>query len=95
MKNLVARVILAYKKRLKKVRKKRPLKDRLKARRYYRLHRNAIRLKRSRYMRQNKKFLKKRKSFKRSTAPKKFKSPVLNKKTVKKKSKSIHAPKRK
>ena len=94
MKDLIARVILAYKKRLKKVRRKRPLKDRLKARRYYRLHRSKIRLQRKRYLRDNNKFLKKRKFFKRNTAPKKYKAPVTNKKKTTKK-RSIHAPKRK
>jgi hypothetical protein len=94
MKNIIARVILAYKQRIRKPRRRRPLKDRLKARKYYRLHRNQIRLQRKRYLKQNRKFLERRKTFKRSTAPKKFKAPISTKKKVNRK-KSIHAPKRK
>lgn len=62
----VARVILAYKRRLvKKVKRRTPL-QRLKARQYYKRHKSKIRLQRRRYMLKNRLFTKTRKLFKRT-----------------------------
>lgn len=103
MKEIVARIILAYKRRLTRVLKRRSAIDRYKARQYYRKHKTSIKLRRKRYTKQNKMFLKTRKLFKRTkpswlTRSKKPKIPKKSKPTFPKpkaKKSKAYAPKRK
>lgn len=103
MKEIVARIILAYKRRMVKTLKRRPAAERYKARQYYRKHKTSIKLRRKRYTSQNKMFLKTRKLFKRTkpswlTKSKKYKAPKKSKPTFpkpKSKKPKAYAPKRK
>lgn len=67
MENLVLRIIEAYKRRLFKKLKKRSPVERLKARTYYRTHKNKILLNRRRYQHKTSPFKKTKKFFKRTT----------------------------
>lgn len=75
----ILRVITAYKRRLVRHLKRRSSAERLKARRYYRVHKTKIKMQRKRYMRKNKLFLRSRKLFKRAKphwlSPKKTHQP--------------------
>lgn len=103
MKELVKRIILAYKRSFSKKLKKRSAIDRYKARQYYKRNKNKIKLRRKQYMKRNKTFTKARKLFKRTKPAwmsKKNKSKTFKPKLYKpKKPKStkpgkIYAPKR-
>jgi hypothetical protein len=66
MNSKIARVVLAYKRRLIRKLKRRSPITRMKARQAYRKRKAVIRLQRRRYLKRNKVFLKSRKVFKRS-----------------------------
>lgn len=95
----VFRVIVAFKRRVGKVFKKRSPVAKFKARLYYKKHKAKLRISRKRYINRNKMFLKSRKRTKRVkphvTKAKKFKTPKphfhkAKKPTVRK----FHAPPR-
>lgn len=92
----VARIILAYKKRVKQVLKRRSPQQRLKSRLYYRKHKAKIRLQRKKYLRKNKIFMKSRKLFKRTRPSWMTKKPRTGKPggVKKPKIKKFKAPKR-
>lgn len=103
MKEIVKRIILAYKRSFSKKLKRRSAIDRYKARQYYRRHKAKIRLHRKQYMKKNRVFTKTRKLFKRtkpawmSKRPKihKFKPKFFKPKKIKfTKPGKIYAPKR-
>jgi hypothetical protein len=107
----IFRVITAYKRRFVRHVKRRSSSERLKARRYYRVHKAKIKLQRKRYIRKNKLFMRTRKLFKRVKpawlSPKKSRQPTKKKfhphakrpKSVRKplrpKIRKVHAPRRK
>ena len=66
MKELVKRIILAYKRSFSKKLKRRSAIDRYKARQYYKRNKSKIKLRRKQYMKRNKTFTKARKLFKRT-----------------------------
>lgn len=103
MKEIIKRVILAYKRSFSKKLKRRSAIDRYKARQYYRRHKAKIKLHRKQYMKKNKVYNKTRKLFKRTKPAwmsKKKKAPTFKPKLYKpkkikfKKPGKIYAPKR-
>jgi len=93
----MARVVLAYKRRLTKIVKRQTPAQRLKARLYYRKNRTKLKIQRRRYLKRTHIFNKARKLFKRSTPSwlrkPHFKSPKLHKPKFKKF--KFNVPKRK
>lgn len=91
----VIRVILAYKRRVKKVLKKRSPVARFKARLYYRKHKALQKIRRKKYVNRNKIFLKSRKKFKRTVPHWKHPPKPHYKKPKKPTVKKFHVPHRK
>jgi len=104
MKEIVKRIILAYKRSFSKKLKRRSAIDRYKSRQYYKRHKSKIKLHRKQYMKKNKTFAKARKLFKRTrpvwltkkNKAKTFKPKLYKPKKISKPSKpgKIYAPKR-
>jgi hypothetical protein len=100
MKEIINRIILAYKRSFSKKLKRRSAIDRYKARQYYKTHRTKIKLHRKQYMKKTKTFAKARKLFKRTkpawmakrNKAKTFKPKMYKPKLFKPKKQSAHKP---
>jgi hypothetical protein len=100
MKEVIKRIILAYKRSFSKKLKRRSAIDRYKARQYYRTHRTKIKLHRKQYLKKTKTFAKSRKLFKRTkpswvtkkSKAKTFKPKHYKPKLFKTKKPSAHKP---
>jgi hypothetical protein len=100
MKEVIKRIILAYKRSFSKKLKRRSAIDRYKARQYYKTHKTKIRLHRKQYMKKTKTFAKARKLFKRTkptwavkrNKARTFKPKIYKPKIFKPKKLSTHRP---